>query len=351
MNKLNLSKPEDRKDFSESSLSHRFAATETQLRDGAKSLETKPDEFQSLCQSQLDAFLTKVKPEVLGALESVQQRYDVIRHQLKEALAHKNQLIGLRRIHERYPNSNGRPPLLYLTLYLGLIGAAMAIFVCNFQLIFPDSEWWMGALSSLIVIGPSFLLGTEYLRRHDKDKFLKLIHWVGLSASILMVIAFAVARALAYMLLNSVSSTTTSIFSTSTSSSSLDKAQMIASLVAFLAAIATEIAFGGRLAISIADYRMAKHPIDKLNEGLMSVEIEIKQLEAERELLEREIAKLHQFETIASAWKQAQQQQLVLFFKETQADIQKSLLQKFGNLSAGELSRLLAIVNNLQGGT
>ena len=351
MNQFNLSEQEERQDFSENALSHRFAPTETQLREWAKSLETKLSEFQSLCQSQLDAFLKKVQPEVIGALESVQQRYDVIRHQLKEAYAHKNQLIGIRRIHERYPNSNGRPPLLYWTLYLGLIGAAMAIFMCNFQLIFPDSEWWMGAISSLIVIGPSFLLGTEYLRRHDKDRFLKLIHWVGLSASILMVIAFAVARALAYMLLNSVSSYTTSIFANSTSSSSLDKAQMIASLVAFLAAIATEVAFGGRLAISIAEYRTAKHPIDKLNEDLVSLENEIKQLEEERELLEREIAKLQEFEPIASAWKQAQLEQLVLFFKETQAEIQKSLLQKFGNLSAGELSRLLAIVNNLEGGT
>ncbi len=52
MNQLNLSEQEEKKDFSDNSLSHRFAPIETRLVEQMRSPDVTREDFESLCQSE-----------------------------------------------------------------------------------------------------------------------------------------------------------------------------------------------------------------------------------------------------------------------------------------------------------
>lgn len=284
-----------------------------------------------------------VQPEVVGAVESVELRYDAVRAQLDEAQAHRHRLMGISRLCELYADKR-RAPLWYWGLYIVLILAAMAIFVTNFGLIVPEREW-IGLLSSPIVAAFSYFLVCEFTRRPDKDKFLKHIHWIGLLTSILMLIGFAVTRALAYLLLSGSASSTTyssGSFLYNQSSSTLDNVQMAVALVTFLAAMGTEIAFAGRLYISIAEYRAACYPIEKVNEGLAAVEQELQRLQDELCQLGRKLAQLRGFKEMAAAWKRAKLQELTILFKEMQVEVRNGFQQKLAQLPTSELRKLVA---------
>lgn len=248
--------------LSEDLLPQRFAPIETRLMANMRSPDIMPEEFESFCQSELDVFIMGIQPEVVGAVESVENRYDDVRQQLGEEQAQRHRLLSMSRLSQLYGNK-GRAPLWYWELYMVLIIAAMAIFATNFGLIIPEREW-IGLLSSPIVAAFSYFVVCEFMRRPEKDDFLRNIHWMGILASIVMLIGFAVTRALAYLILSGSASSATyssGSFLSGQSSSAMDTIQTIAALVTFLAAMATEIAFAGRLYISIAEYHAARHSL------------------------------------------------------------------------------------------
>jgi len=338
-----FSGPRANLELSENFLPQRFAHTETRLMEQIGSPDVTPEEFESLCESKLDVFIIGVQPEVVGALESVENRCDEVRKQLDEEQAHRHRLLGINRLCELYGDKR-RTPFWYWGLYIVLIIAAMAIFATNFGLIVPEREW-IGLLSSPIVAAFSYFVVCEFLRRPDKDRFLRHIHWMGIWASIVMLVGFAVARALAYLLLSGSASSaaySSGSFLNNQSSSTMDTLQMAAALVTFLAAMVTEVAFAGRLYISIAEYRAARCSREGIIAGLESVEEEIQELQDKLRRLGQELAQLRGFDEMAAAWKRAKLQELSLLFKEAQVEVRNRLMQQMTQLSTPELRELMA---------
>jgi hypothetical protein len=340
--KKQVYEPEKSLEFSEELLPRQFTPIETQLLELMRSPDVELEEFEEICQRKLDFFITGVQPKVVGAVKSVENRYDDVRKQLDEEQAQKHRLLSIIRICELY-GDKGRSPLWYWGLYIVLILASMAIFATNFGLIIPDREW-IGLLSSPIAAAFSYFMVCEFMRRPDKDHFLKHTHWMGILASIIMLIGFAVTRALAYILLSGSASSATyspGSFLSNQSSSAMDTIQTVAAVVTFLAAMVTEIAFAGRLYISISEYYAAQHSRERIETGLEGIEEKIQTLQNELCQLGQQLAFLRGFDAIADAWKRAKLQELALRFKEIQSEVRNELQKQVAQLPISELRKLV----------
>jgi Skp family chaperone for outer membrane proteins len=326
--------------FSDDLFPRQFTIIETKLTELMRSPDVTQEEFESLCQSQMDVFIAGISSDIEGSLESVEVQYNDVRNRLNEEQAHRHQCLSISRLCN---GDKGRAPLWYYWgLYIVLILAAMAIFATNFGLIIPEREW-IGLLSAPIVAAFSYFVVYEFMRRPDKDRFLRFIHWMGILASIVMLIGFAVTRALAYLLLSGSASPNyySGSFLYNQSSSTMDTIQMAAALATFLAAMVTEIAFAGRLSISIGEYYAARHSMESIEAGLECVEEKIQKLQDELRQLGQQLAFLRGFDAIADAWKRAKLQELVLRFKEIQSEVRNELQKQVAQLPISELRKLV----------
>jgi hypothetical protein len=216
------------------------------------------DEFRPVCNDELETCIQSVKPELNGAVESTNRQLDSANKALDELHAQESILNAVMRAISQHRGK--KTPLYYWILYFLLIGGAIAIFASTYSLIFPEQNFWLGAAQSIVMASPSYMLVSFYKHSRRKDLFLKRLHWIGLASSVLMFVAASVTRAAVYHLLNSssVASQSGLLAGAGGTSSWLETVQLVASAVAFMFAVATEVCFGGRLMVELSDHSLER---------------------------------------------------------------------------------------------
>lgn len=280
-------------------LSEELVEREAEYREISSSTEVQEEEYASMVESGLDNVVESVKPRFIGLLELVREQLDVVRQRLKEAYAHLGNLEADLRKH--VTGDGSRSIIYYWILYLLVVGGNVLVFTATFSVIQPELPWWVGLFMGVVMAGPSLLIAYSYIRSPEKDRFLKYLHVVGLSAAVVAVIGAAISKTVGYHMVSSIS--TTSFLSGSSSSSWLERLHFVASTITFVALVATQEAFGGRLMILINESREDRRPYEQIREELAEAKRLVDLLESESETLGGQIAIIENFDSIAESWR------------------------------------------------
>ena len=277
------------------------------------------EEFQTRWENDLDSYVKSTRTEITGDHETVSQDSRGKKKELGEERAHQSILQAIRHQYDLHADHK-RAPSYYLVLYFLLIAGAMGAYAWSIQLVMPEQNFLIGLLSSIVIASPSYLVTSAYKRSQSRDSFLKWLHMIGLSASTLMILSAAAAKTAVYHLLSSASAggSGAGFLSASSSSSWLEQLQLWASMLTFIAAIAAEIAFGGRLMILIYEYGEKKKSIDMVEGDLKTSAEKLEKLRAESSKLDIQLARMEAFDSVASSWREATIQELIMLHRDAQ---------------------------------
>jgi len=281
----------------EQALNQSFGPKRPELLKIAGSAEIPTPEFKSVVDSCLESVTESARQLFTGLLGLLNKRYAVSCQELAEINAH------LTKLQAELQNTEGAgiwSIVLYLGLYIILLIGNVVVFAAAWSIIQPEMPFYVGVFQSIVMVGPSVLISYAYQRSPSKDKFLKYLHWIALSAVILAMVGVAVCKAMGYHLMSAASSGSVL---TGASTGSLDKVLLVASTVTFIAVVGSETTLGGRFAIKIYEYFQSRRPAEKTKEDIQECESRIRLLNAEVERIGGRIVLIENFDSTAEAWR------------------------------------------------
>jgi hypothetical protein len=289
-------------------------------------------EAKTAYENMADSFLASLKAEIQGAYESVARQLKENQEHLSEVYAHYSRLMFQQRNLEM--NDGDRNTSYYWIVYLTLVLGSIVVFAWNFSIIMPEQKLWMAIIQSIVMAGPSFFISQAYIRSRSKDTFLRRLHIIGIASSVTMVLAAAIGRGTAYYLLNN--SGGGSII-TQQDSTWIDTLHFVASALTFVACIAVDIAFSGRLMIIISQSTEMKHISKDLVSNIAACERKITYMESESAGLSQKIGWEKVFDAVANPWKEAKLQEQLMAHKARHQKVRDDAMGKLRSLPTIEL--------------
>ena len=287
-------------------------------------------EAKTAYQNMTDGFLKSIYAEIKGSQESIARQLKAAQENISEAYAHYSRLIYLQI--NREMEHGGRNITYYWAIYLALVIGAIVVFAWNFSIIMPEQHLWMAIVQSIVMAGPSFLINQAFMRCRSRDTFLRRLHIIGISASVTMVLAAGIARATAYYLMNNAGG---SIMAAT--GSWMDKLHLILSGLTFIACLATDITFSGRLMIIISQHTEMKHISESIAVNIVTWRQKIDEMEAEAVLLSQKLEWEDIFDDVAKPWREAKIQEQLMAHKERYNKVRDDAISKLRSLPTIEL--------------
>ena len=307
-----------------------------------RSVEEKMAEFPAVAEesdaraayeNMTDSFLKSIYAEIKGSKESIARQLKAVQGNISEAYAHYSRLIYLQINHEL--EHGGRNITYYWALYLTLVIGAIVVFAWSFSIIMPEQHLWMAIIQSIVMAGPSFLINQAFMRCRSRDAFLRRLHIIGISASVAMVLGAGIARATAYYIMNNAGG---SVFTTG--GSWMDKLHLILSGLTFVACLATDIAFSGRLMIIISQHTEMKHISESIAVNIVTWKQKIDEMEEEAVVLSQMLEWEDVFEDVAKPWREAKIQEQLTAHKARNMEFRNGILERMKKLPTIELAKI-----------
>lgn len=311
-------------------LDRRFRDKENRLRKMVGSTASVED-FKKLCENEIGLLAYVVMSELAGKFRQLKEKLTSKEDKLADLKIQRQK--DAEDLHNCKKHKDGKQASIYYwIIYLLLVGAAILVFAWRFKLIMPEQHGFIGVLQAIVMAAPSFLIAYLYEKCQDKDRFLKWLHIIGLTAAVLMALSAAISGASANFLMSNATSSSGSFLSGGGASSSswLDMFQLISSTICFIAAIAVEITFAGRLMILINESRAAKKPIEELEGRIQETEHKISELEEESFDLTDKIGRIEPYENAIDCWRQSRLTELVISHTTAQDEAYGKAMKQLG---------------------
>ncbi len=313
-------------------LTRRFEPIEARIK---QKLTFISDNVSKFFETTLRSFIVGIEPEILGARESIEKILESKTARRDKVQRRKDDLHEERQSCK--PKLGKKEKMGYIALYLLLIFGAMVIFAYSFSFIMPEQNFFAGALSALILPGPSFMLFNMFRRAANKDRFLAILEKTGLFSCIAAIVFVGLSRVMAMLTAGSSGGFMTG----SGGLSWFDALLPIFACVAYIAGTAAEITFGSRILIHIKPSSDSEKSAEQIDKELDKILPELKALEQECRHLAQTIAQIESFPSTAQSWADSTLAELIIWNAKAKTNARKALIRQVSDMPTVDLEALL----------
>jgi len=314
----------------------RFRPYEADLKQ--RYLALPAEQIKVLIASILISFAHCVQSELKGMRKVIKAQLKAAEQAKSSAKAH---LEELRSILESSRHAYGKyGSFYYYAMYFLLISSLIVVFSSSFHLILPEIHFLVGVGQSIVIAAPSYLVYCMFIKSVNRDRFLRSLHRTGITAAIVMSVSIAVARLAAYHLMQSMASTGSFLYGTSSSASWIETLKLVSSSIAFVSMVGTEICFGSRLMISIDKFRSKLRDSTDLNAQIIESDLRVRELEEDCLNLSRQLAQIRDSKDIIANFIESKRMTMTADVSIARLDFRRKEISRLRQCTTDELLQL-----------